>query len=918
MDSQTNIGVNPSTGPLKPSINLSKKLNQIGQNTSRLANNGRNPTAKVTSRTANQSSNVPKKVYEYPHRLINEDLMVLCQEKNNAIEQIKEEMVMRQQDTNVKALDDQNDVSKSDSGAKNPATAKRSHSDLNNNESVKKRSRQNDIQFFLPQTTSVPQLVGSVFGEGAEEQSGGFETVCLVETPTAILYSNPSFFSQTDKPEVFESVAQSQKAYRQTLAGKTGNDNYVDHSVRTYVVTTKHFETQTESKNLKESGAQVDAFDIDSEMTAETKSKQEMEMRDLMAHVQRELEGNVANPFCMLQTDLESILIYSRNSKSEFGDDKKKGQGSKHTQRLNTNTFQRDKVGQGAGNASVSMQMNFQQSQTANENMGKTANQDKKNVLSGLTKSGANQSRPIHNKDSNNSLNNTSEDTMTELNMSIRNFNKQQLLEREIKRFKEELKGPLEHLVLSEHELKAFHNKGFLMSLGLVEKIILQSAKKTHFLTYSNRTSAEDDSKGKASSLKPSFLKRQKNDESEKEQVGSLKSLFTFRSDRFEGQQVNALQYNSFNTDMIAAGYGNTRVVDNCLSNGVLAVWTVKNCNVPLRFYESSAPVTSLSFSKTNPNLLAMGDFQGSLKIFDVRRKAKQPIMCSDDLDELKHLESILEIDWVCKSQGREDQAESLVSISADGKLLEWSMKKTLDVSELKQITQSANPLLNEQNEMHSRNFRYSGGFSFDFNKKDPNIYLIATEDGIIHKCSKSYKEQYLESYFSHTGPIYKVRHNPFHSDVFISCSADWSVRIWNSKSEAPVFVLKSLDLYDEVLDCRWNPFCSTSFASACKDGRVEMWDLALKNLDPIFILKGNGRARTCLEFSATNPTMMVGNDSGEFECFRIFGYENQNLNEQKQQETLERIFSMSYKTQSEASGSHASQPEPLVDTTNA
>ena len=57
------------------------------------------------------------------------------------------------------------------------------------------------------------------------------------------------------------------------------------------------------------------------------------------------------------------------------------------------------------------------------------------------------------------------------------------------------------------------------------------------------------------------------------------------------------------------------------------------------------------------------------------------------------------------------------------------------------------------------------------------------------------------------------------------------------SKYENPLFVLKSLDLFDEVLDVKWNPYCSTSFASACKDGRVEIWDLAIKNLDPIFTL---------------------------------------------------------------------------------
>ena len=33
-------------------------------------------------------------------------------------------------------------------------------------------------------------------------------------------------------------------------------------------------------------------------------------------------------------------------------------------------------------------------------------------------------------------------------------------------------------------------------------------------------------------------------------------------------------------------------------------------------------------------------------------------------------------------------------------------------------------------------------------------------------------------------GAIYKVRCNPFWSDIFLTCSADWSCKLWNWKSE--------------------------------------------------------------------------------------------------------------------------------------
>ena len=43
------------------------------------------------------------------------------------------------------------------------------------------------------------------------------------------------------------------------------------------------------------------------------------------------------------------------------------------------------------------------------------------------------------------------------------------------------------------------------------------------------------------------------------------------------------------------------------------------------------------------------------------------------------------------------------------------------------------------------------------FHNKDENIYFIGTEEGAIHRCSKSYKEQYLDSFYGHTGAVYKA-----------------------------------------------------------------------------------------------------------------------------------------------------------------
>ena len=65
---------------------------------------------------------------------------------------------------------------------------------------------------------------------------------------------------------------------------------------------------------------------------------------------------------------------------------------------------------------------------------------------------------------------------------------------------------------------------------------------------------------------------------------------------------------------------------------------------------------------------------------------------------------------------------------------------------------------------------RQASGLSFDFPPGDGATYFAGTEDGLIHKCSVSYNEQYLETYHGHTGPVYRIRCSPFSDRLFLSC----------------------------------------------------------------------------------------------------------------------------------------------------
>ncbi|CAM9524581.1 unnamed protein product [Discosporangium mesarthrocarpum] len=194
-----------------------------------------------------------------------------------------------------------------------------------------------------------------------------------------------------------------------------------------------------------------------------------------------------------------------------------------------------------------------------------------------------------------------------------------------------------------------------------------------------------------------------------------------------------------------------------------------------------------------------------------------------------KHTDPVWQVKWVNKGTER---GETLVSISTDGRLVEWSMKKGLSFSPLMVLKRIGNT--------EGVISRQASGLSFDFPSGDSATYFAGTEDGLIHKCSVSYNEQYLETYSGHFGPVYRIRCSPFWDRLFLSCSADWTVRLWEQRQTTPLHTLRSVDLSDVVNDVAWSPTCSTVFASVAGDGRVELWDLRRSTLDPVVSLNMN------------------------------------------------------------------------------
>ena len=59
-------------------------------------------------------------------------------------------------------------------------------------------------------------------------------------------------------------------------------------------------------------------------------------------------------------------------------------------------------------------------------------------------------------------------------------------------------------------------------------------------------------------------------------------------------------------------------------------------------------------------------------------------------------------------------------------------------------------------------------------------LAAVGTDEGDIYLVTTEYASTYLASYRAHATPVYNIQWNNFIPTVFLSCAAEWTVKIWD------------------------------------------------------------------------------------------------------------------------------------------
>ncbi|NWS75968.1 DNAI1 protein, partial [Crotophaga sulcirostris] len=337
-------------------------------------------------------------------------------------------------------------------------------------------------------------------------------------------------------------------------------------------------------------------------------------------------------------------------------------------------------------------------------------------------------------------------------------------------------------------------------------------------------------------------------------QQGTLLPLWKFQYDKTKRLAVTAISWNPKYKDLFAVGYGSYDFMKQ--GQGMVLLYTLKNPSFPEYIFSSESGIMCLDFHKDLPFLMAVGFYDGNVAIYNLKKATSQPSYKSSAKSG-KHTEPVWQVKWqndaLCNNL-------NFFSVSSDGRIVSWTLIK----NELVHTDVIKLPVEGTTEGPEGLQLQTLGcGTSFDFHKKIDNLFLVGTEEGKIYKCLKCYSSQFLDVFEAHHMAVDSVSWNPYHLKVFISCSSDWTVKIWDHTIKTPMFVY---DLNSAVGDVAWSPYSSTVFAAVTTDGKAHVFDLSINKYEALctqLVVAKKKNKITHIQFNPVYPIVVIGDERG-------------------------------------------------------
>jgi len=388
--------------------------------------------------------------------------------------------------------------------------------------------------------------------------------------------------------------------------------------------------------------------------------------------------------------------------------------------------------------------------------------------------------------------------------------------------------------------------------------------------------------------------------------MGSVTPLWRIAYEKAKKKTVTCISWNPKYHDLFAVSFGSYDFLRQP-TNGLIGIFSLKNTSNPECTFTTESGAMCVDWHPDHPALLAAGLYDGTVCVYDVRDRSGKPLFVSTN-PKTKHTDPVWQVRWARDESGRN---LNFYSISSDGRVTNWIINKNElvaeDVVQIKLV-----PKREEGNTVAAASATaaeppvstgLAGGSCMDWNRLNEHLFVVGTEEGSLHCYSKTFHTQYLRTYEGHNMAVYAAKWNPFHPRIFLTCSADWSVRLWEQNTNQP---LMTFDMMTAVADIAWAPYSSTVFAAITHD-ILRIYDLSVRKHDYICLEQPNRLRKedakskmTHVAFNPSYPIIVIGDDRGVLRIFKLgpnlrkMSAPNINeLNPAEEQQKLERLLTI-------------------------
>ncbi|KAJ7636047.1 WD40-repeat-containing domain protein [Mycena polygramma] len=351
-----------------------------------------------------------------------------------------------------------------------------------------------------------------------------------------------------------------------------------------------------------------------------------------------------------------------------------------------------------------------------------------------------------------------------------------------------------------------------------------------------------------------------------------VKKVCEFWNERYgKNRSITDVDWSPKFPELTVASYNKNHAAQNEPA-GIVAVWNTHSVERPEFVFHSQSDVLSVMFSPFHSNLIFGGTYSGQILLWDNRSK-HLPVL-KTPLSAAGHTHPVYAIQMV----GTQN-AHNLITSSTDGTVCSWLVDMLAQPQETLELIHAGH---NKTGEVAIT--------ALDFPNNETTTFWVGTEEGNVYQANrydragaKAGLNQY-DVYKGHSGPVMGLHFHPLagpvdFSDLFLTCSVDWTVKLWRAKSLAkpsttphaiaPMYSFDEAD--DYVYDVKWHPQHPALFGSVDGSGKFDLWNLNTDTEVPVVSTTvGTGRAINKLQWNKDGRHAALGGSDGKLYVYDI------------------------------------------------